>query len=81
MTQQFNALPPGFRPDLIGGIVGIRDDGSFAQAFYFTSEAQARAGEQQEIPAEFSDRMAEEQALTSQIRFLDVPQPWFYSPR
>lgn len=32
-------------PEVIGGLVGIRPDGDFAQIVYFTSEEEAREGE------------------------------------
>jgi len=30
---------------ILGGVVGIQDDGTHFQAFYFTSEQEAREGE------------------------------------
>ena len=81
LTQQFDALTEDFRPEILGGVVAVRDDGAFAQAFYFTSEVEARAGEQKEMPEQFRQAFEEEQALTSNLRFLDLTEPWFYSPR
>ncbi len=40
------------RPEIIGGTVAIAADGDFTQTIYFTSEAAARQGEQQEMPAD-----------------------------
>lgn len=79
LTAEFASGSGDFRPELLGGIVGVNDDGSFAQAFYFTSEADARAGEQQEMPAELLEGFTESQAATTEIRFLDLTNPWFYS--
>ena len=41
-------------------MVGIQDDGTLVQAFYFTSEQEAREGEKLEPPAEFRDAFDEE---------------------
>ena len=79
LTGEFESTSGDFRPDLLGGVVGINDDGSFVQAFYFTSEAEARAGEKQEMPDELRDGFTESQASTIEIRFLDLNEPWLYS--
>ena len=81
LTQDFAALGDDFRPDILGGVVGIQDDGSFAQAFYFTSEQEAREGEKLEPPAELRDAFDEESQLTSEIRFLDLTEPWLHTAR
>jgi len=81
LTQEFASAAGELRPDLLGGVVAINDDGSFAQAFYFTSEAEAREGEQQEMPEELRASFEEEMTLTSELRYLDLTDPWFYSPR
>lgn len=68
------------RPDVIGGIVGWPGDGSFVEVAYFTSEGEARAGESAEPSPE--DRAAWEQlsSLMKFERFLDLSEPWLYSP-
>ena len=81
LTQEFAAIGDDFRPDILGGVVGIQDDGAFAQAFYFTSEQEAREGEKLEPPAELRDAFDEESQLTSEIRFLDLTEPWLYTAR
>jgi len=80
LTQEFESMPSDVRPDLLGGLVCINDDGDFAQAFYFTSEDEAREGEKQEMPEDSRESFEESQALTTEIRFLDLTQPWFFSP-
>src|SRR4051812_36422716 len=52
LTQDFGEVGADFRPDILGGVVGIHDDETFTQAFYFTSEQEARQGEKLEPPAE-----------------------------
>src|SRR5215207_6354759 len=79
LTRAFVSLDTQMRPDLLGGIVGVRDDGRFAQAMYFSSEAEARAGEQSEVPAEMAAGFAEEQQLITEIRYLDLTTPMIYT--
>ena len=79
LTQQFADVGADFRPDILGGVVAIQDDGAFAQVFYFTSEQEAREGEKLEPPAELRDAFEEESQLTSEIRFLDLTEPWLHT--
>jgi len=69
------------RPDLIGGVIALHDDALFTQAAYFTSEAEARAAESQEPPDEVKAVMDEENDLISSIAYIDIEEPWLYSPR
>lgn len=78
LTKLFTEQDPGVRADILGGLVGISDEGHFAQAFYFSSEAEAREGEKQPMPAEFAESFAEEQQLTTEMRFLDLTDPKTY---
>jgi hypothetical protein len=75
LSREFVSLDPDLRPDLLGGIIGVRDDGRFAQAMYFSSEAEARVGEQSEVPEEVARGFAEEQQLITDIRYLDLTAP------
>ena len=75
LSRAFVAADTDQRPDLLGGIIGIGDDGRFAQAMYFSSEAEARIGEQSEIPPEMAEGFAEEQGLITEIRYLDLTAP------
>ena len=69
------------RPDLIGGIAGISDDGSTViQMMYFTSEEDARKGEAAEPPPEFVEAMSAWQEATADTRYLDLRDPWMASP-
>lgn len=71
----------GFRPDLIGGVTALHGDGGFTQAAYFTSEAEARKGEKIEPPAAIKALMDEFQSLVQGMEYLDLPEPWLFSPR
>jgi CRISPR/Cas system CMR-associated protein Cmr5 small subunit len=69
------------RPDLIGGVVAIHENGLFTQAAYFTSEAEARAAESKEPPEEMKAVMDEENDLIQGLAYIDLEQPWLHSPR
>ncbi len=77
MTRDFAQRPMDFRPDILGGVAAIRDDGAFVQAIYFTSEADAREGEQKPMPPEMRDMMEQSQANTTEITFIDLNSPAF----
>jgi hypothetical protein len=74
---------PGLRPDLLGFIAALHDgeDGAFTQVGYFSSEQEARAGEQSEMPAEAAEEMREEAELMQDLRYFDLREPWLHSPR
>ncbi len=70
-----------FRPDLIASVGAMYDDGGYTMAMYFTSEADARAGEQKEPPEKLKAQMDELNSLAAgPPEFFDLKQPWFYSP-
>jgi hypothetical protein len=64
------------RPEIIGGTFAIDVDGSFTQTVYFTDEASARAGEQQQPPAEVRETI---EKLMASASFYDLRDPWFES--
>jgi hypothetical protein len=71
----------GQRPDVLGSVSIGHDGGEWTQVIYFTSEEEARAGERKEAPPELAAQMAEMDRLnTEPPRFLDLKQPWLYSP-
>ncbi len=70
-----------FRPDLLGSVAAQYDDGSYTMAMYFTSEADARKGEQKEPPPKLKAQMDELNSLTvGAPEFFDIKSPWLYSP-
>jgi hypothetical protein len=83
MTANLDRDYPGVRPDLLGYITAMHDDedGAFTQVIYFTSEEEARAGEQGEMPAEAAEVLREAMELIQDLRFYDLREPWLYSPR
>ena len=69
------------RPDVIGGELCLHGDGGFTQAVYFTSESEARAGENKQPPPEAQALLDEEAAITTDLVFYDLTDPWLHSPR
>jgi hypothetical protein len=64
------------RPDIIGGTLAIEADGSFTETIAFRDEDSARAGEQQEPPAEVREEL---ESMLVGARFYDLHEPWFVS--
>jgi len=70
-----------FRPDILGTLwLGHEDDG-WTMAIYFTSEAEARAGEQKEMPPEMQQTMQEMESLSvGDTSYFDLKDPWLNAP-
>lgn len=70
-----------WRPDIIGSVGVGRGEGRYTMVLYFTSEAEAREGERKEAPAELKPLMEEMESLeVGEPEFLDLKDPWTYSP-
>jgi hypothetical protein len=70
-----------FRPDMIGSMAVGHDGGAWTMMMWFTSEAEAREGERKEPPPELQEQMRQMDALSvGPPEFLDLKQPWLYSP-
>ena len=66
----------GFRPDVLGSVMIGHPDGGWTQVLYFTSEAEARAGERKEPPRELQVAMEDMGKLSvGETTFLDLRQP------
>jgi hypothetical protein len=63
------------RPDLLGTVTVFHTDGTYSEVAYFASEADARAGESQEPPAEAAAMMEEWSRLFEVSEFLDLHEP------
>lgn len=69
------------RSDVLGSTIAWHGDADAAtQVVYFTSEAEARQGEAAGGP-EADERMADMAAAFAEPRYLDITDPWLYSPR
>jgi len=69
------------RPDVIGGLLCLHGDGGFTQAVYFTSEAEARANERTQPPPDVQAMFEEEAAITTDLAYFDLTDPWLYSAK
>jgi hypothetical protein len=70
-----------FRPDVLGSLSVNHDSDGWTMAIYFTSEAEAREGEQKEMPAEMQAIMEELNSLSiGEISYFDLKDPWLRSP-
>lgn len=65
----------GIRPDLLGGLRVWTAPGAYVEAAYFTSEAEARAGEQTELPEALQATMARFQEILANTEFIDLSDP------
>jgi hypothetical protein len=63
------------RPDLLGGLRVWTGPDRYVEAAYFTSEAEARAGEQAELPEDVQTMMGEFQEIMANTEFLDLTDP------
>ena len=64
------------RPEILGGTLAIEDDGSFIDTIAFTTEDEARKGEQIEPPPEVRREL--EYAMKG-ATYYDLHHPWFES--
>ena len=63
------------RPDLLGGLRIWTGPGSCFDVAYFTSEDDARKGEQAEVPAEMKELMSEFEEGMGEIEYFDLTDP------
>jgi hypothetical protein len=81
LMNQDPELFRSFRPDILGSLAVELPDGGFATAIYFTSEADARAGEQKEPPKQIKSAMEEMFSLSiGEPVFYDLKEPWLPEP-
>ena len=80
LAEQSQDVLARIRPDVIGATIAIDDAGFFTETIAFTSEQQARAAEQRELPADAAQLLDEEMSLLDDVRYVDLHQPWFASP-
>jgi hypothetical protein len=83
--DQMHAIDAGFekvaadwRPDLLGGLRVWTAPDRYVEANYFTSEADAREGEQKEPPAELAAQAADFEKLMADVEYNDLRDPWLY---
>ncbi|MGH3335920.1 MAG: hypothetical protein ACRDOZ_08880 [Nocardioides sp.] len=70
-----------FRPDILGSVSVGHDENAWTMTIYFTSEEEARKGEQKKPPPEMQEMMKEMDSLTiGEPVFLDLRDPWLHAP-
>jgi hypothetical protein len=74
MDERAEPFLPDFRPDLLGSVRAWHGD-EYTEAAYFTSEAEARAGEAQQPPPELADAMGEWEDVMGDVTYYDLPAP------
>jgi len=74
LDAEFEKLAPQ-RNDILGLFRVWTGANSCIDVAYFTSEADARAGEKQQLPAEFDEMMKEFGEMTQNTEFLDLKDP------
>jgi hypothetical protein len=75
LDEQFVAIAPTYRPDIMGGYRAYFDDGTWADVTYFTSEAEARAGESREMPPEIAKLFEEFGRVAGITAYHDLRAP------
>lgn len=82
LNQRFSELSAAGqgRDDVIGGVVGIHGGDRFVQFVYFTTVNAARSGESAEMSPEMVELSEEESQLLSDLSYIDLTDPWTYSP-
>jgi hypothetical protein len=78
LDKQFEKHASTFRPDLIGGLRVWTGETSTVEVNYFTSEADARAAEGKEPPAELAALFSQYADVLASTEFLDLRDPWLY---
>jgi hypothetical protein len=76
-VKEFEKLAP-MRPDIIGGTSAFAIDGTVIDTNYFTSEAEARAGEKQEMSPEIQELMKGFSENVGEVEFIDIKDPWLH---
>jgi hypothetical protein len=69
------------RPDVLGSVFLTHEDDGWTMAIYFTSEVEAREGEQKEMPPEMAAIMEELNSLAiGETSYFDLKDPWLNAP-
>jgi hypothetical protein len=74
LTKEFEAIGAS-RPDILGGILAISDDGTAFDTNYFTSEAEARKAEKADMPAEMQELFKRFGEVAGDVEYIDLRDP------
>lgn len=72
---EFEAAMASHRPDVIGDLTVVHADGTYTDAVYFTSEAEARRNEGKEPPPEMQSMFEEWMSAATVDEYLDLSHP------
>jgi len=75
LNEAFAPAAQKARPDVVGMVTIWLGDRT-CDITYFSSEEEARKGEQSEMPAEVKGLFDEWQSLISDVTYLDLKEPW-----
>ena len=75
-AAEFEAAMRPRRPDVLGDVTAIHADGTYTDLIYFTSEAEAREGEQKPMPAELQSMFEEFMSAMTVDEYFDLKDPW-----
>jgi hypothetical protein len=75
MDRFFAEHMSDLRPEIIGLRRIWTGPEDYVEAAYFTTEAEARAGERKPLPPELADRAAELEEMMVGVEFLDLREP------
>jgi hypothetical protein len=79
MSAEFEDRMAELRPDVLGSITAW--DGDFyTDVIYFTTEAEARAGEAKPLPADMQEEMKGWESMSEGTQFHDLKDPRMVSP-
>lgn len=79
LTQEAEGGMEEMRPDVLGGLTAWFDGTSYVEAIYFTSEAEARAGERRMNEVEMPESMKEFIDLSQDTSYYDLTSPMIES--
>jgi len=79
LEGESDALLREHRPDVLGGL-RVWNAPTVVAVDYFTSEAEARAGEQREMPDAMKAVWEEWGSLLSDMTWFDITEPWLAGP-
>lgn len=70
-----------FRPEILGSVSLEHDDDAWTMATYFTTEDEARAGEQKEPPPQLAKMIEELMSVSvGEPAYFDLRDPWLDTP-
>lgn len=76
LERDADAMLAELRPELLAAVLAFHDGDAFTEVAYFTSEDDARRGEQIDMPADAAAMIEEWRRLMPVDRYYDIRDPW-----